>query len=96
MFTKRSMIVILVGLNLCLFALLVVSTYSLPAAYAQSGGRAGDFALVTAKVAGQSYDAVYVLDRPARKLYALYPTGGRDSRLTPAQFRDLVKDFRQP
>lgn len=96
MFTKRSLIVLLVGLNLLLFVILVIGTYSLPGAYAQTGGRAGDFALVTAKVAGQSYDAVYVLDRPARKLYALYATGGQNTRLTPAQFRDLVKDFRQP
>lgn len=96
MFTRHSLIVLLVGLNLFLLALLLIGSYSLPSAYAQSGGRAGDFALVTAKVAGQSYDVVFILDRPSRKLHALYPGGGQKGRLTPAQFRDLVKDFRQP
>jgi len=96
-FSKHSIIVLLVGLNLFLLGVLLIGSYSLPSAYAQSGGRAGDFALVTAKVAGQSYDAVYVLDRPSRKLFALYPTGGGQRvQFVAAPPRDLVKDFRQP
>jgi hypothetical protein len=55
-FSRHSLIVLLVGINLFLLVLLIVGSYSLPVAYAQAGGRAGDFALVTAKVASQSYD----------------------------------------
>jgi hypothetical protein len=93
-FTKRSLIVLLVGVNLFLLALLLIGSYSVPAAYAQSGGRAGDFSMVTSKVAGQSYDVVFILDRPARRLHALYPTSARQVQLAPAQSRDLVQDFR--
>ena len=93
MFTKRSMIVMLVGLNLFLLAVLLFGSYSLPAAYAQVGARPGDFACVTAKVAGQTYDVLYVLDVPSRKLYAFYPTGGHTNQLAATQPRDLAKDF---
>ena len=97
MFTRHSVIVLLVGLNLFLLGVLLIGSYSLPSAYAQSGGRPGNFSLVTAKVAGQSYDAVYILDRQSRKLFALYPTGGGQRiQFAAAPFRDLDKDFRQP
>lgn len=91
--TKRSVVVLLVGVNLFLAALLVMGSVSLPKAHAQSGGRAGDFSIVTAKAAGQSYDVVYVLDRPARKLHAFYPQNIQ-GKLDYAQFRDLERDLR--
>ena len=91
MFTKRCVLVILVGANLLFLAALLIGSYSLPAAYAQGSARPGDFACVTAKAAGQSYDVLYVLDLPARKLYALYPT--QSKRLMTAPPRDLAKDF---
>ncbi len=91
MFTKRSIIVVLVGVNLLLLAALWIGSYSLPAAFAQGRARAGDFASVTAKAAGQTYDVLYILDVPARKLYAFYPT--QQLRLTSAPPRDLAKDF---
>lgn len=93
MFTRRSVIVILVGVNLLLLGLLLVGSYSLPAAHAQIGARAGDFACVTAKVAGQSYHTLFVLDVPSRKLYAFYPVDGHTNRLAASAPRDLVKDF---
>ncbi len=92
-FTKRSAIVALVGLNLLLFVGLLLASQSLPTAYAQAARGAGGFACVTAKVAGQTYDALYTLDLPARKLYAFYPTAGRGSQLMAAPPRDLLKDF---
>ena len=95
MFAKRSMIVMLVGLNLLLLAVLMLGSYSLPTAYAQVGARPGDFACVTAKVAGQTYDVLYVLDVPSRKLYAFYPTGGHTNQLAATQPRDLAQDFDQ-
>ena len=93
MLTKRSAIVLLVGLNLFLLAALVIGSYSLPAARAQSGARAGDFVCVTADAAGQEYDVLYVLDLPARKLYAFYPTSARANQLVAAAPRDLERDF---
>jgi hypothetical protein len=94
MFTKRSTIVILVGLNLLLLAAILLPSYSLPAAHAQMRSRTGDYACVTAKAATQTYDVLYVLDVPSRKLYAFYPTAaGRRGSLTAAPPRDLVEDF---
>ena len=93
MFRKRSLIVFLIGVNLFLLALLIVGSHAPPSAFAQQGGRAGDFSLVTAKAAGQSYDVVYVLDRPGRKLHAFYPKT-LQGQFDWAGFRDLDKDFR--
>ena len=93
MLKKRSLIVLLVGLNLLLLGLVLVATYSPPSAFAQTGGRAGDFLCVTAKAAGQSYDVVYVLDRPARKLHAFYPKSIRTKDYAYGKYRDLAADF---
>ncbi len=92
-FTKRSVIAILVGVNLILLGALMMQSYALPAAFGQGGGRPGDFVCVTAKAAGQTYDVLYVLDVPARKLYGFYPPSGQAKRLTTAPPRDLAKDF---
>ena len=92
MFTKRSVIVALVGLNLFLLAVLLIGSYSLPSAFAQTRGRAGDFVCVTAQATGQSYQVFYVLDAPRRKLHAFVPTVQR--KLAYAGFADLKKDFR--
>ncbi len=93
MFTKRCAIALLVGLNLLLLAVLVFSSYSLPFAHALGDGRPGDFASVTAKAGGQSYDVLYVLDLPDRKLYAFYSTSAQTRRLAAAPPRDLSLDF---
>jgi hypothetical protein len=84
---------VLIGVNLLLLALLILGGHSPPMAYAQTSARAGDFLCVTANVAGQSYDALYVLDLPSRKLYAFYPTDARSNQLVATQPRDLLKDF---
>lgn len=93
MFGKRSLVVLLVGLNLMLLAALLISSYSLPAAYAQGRGRSGDFVAVTAQALGQSYDVLYVLDVPERQLYAFYPqnTTTKQLRWTPPV--DMKKAF---
>lgn len=93
MFSKRSTIVLLIGVNLFLLAALIISSYSLPAAFAQGSARAGDFACVTANVAGQTYDVLYIVDIRGQKLYAFYPAGGRRNQLTASEPRDLQKDF---
>ncbi|MCH7994385.1 MAG: hypothetical protein IIB57_08070 [Planctomycetes bacterium] len=95
MFEKRSLIALLAGVNILLFLLLVAASYSPTAAFAQKGGRAGSFSCVTAKAAGQTYDAVYVLDRPERKLHVFYPADSRGTRYTAVPSRDLDFDFRR-
>jgi hypothetical protein len=94
MFKKRSAIVLLVGLNLLLLVLLLIGSYSPAVAYAAGGaGRAGDYICVTAKAAGQSYDVVYVLDRPERKLHAFYPQSVQSRKYVHGAVRDLALDF---
>ena len=97
MFTKRSIIVVLVGVNLLLLGLLLLGTYSPAAAYAQSRGMPGNFVAVTAKAAGQNYDVLYLLDRQHRKLHAFYPqrAGGKKYGYGYGKFRDLKADFEQ-
>ena len=97
MLTKRSVIVLLVGLNVALLTVLVFGSYALPAALGQTGGgSAGDFVCVTANVAGQSYDVLYVLDVPNHKLHAFYPPSVQTKQLSYGKYRDLRADFGQP
>ena len=94
MLARRIAVVLLVGLNLFLAALLVLGSYSLPTALAQQGrARPGDFICATAKAATQSYEVLYVLDVRANKLYGFYPTSGHATQLTATPPRDLAKDF---
>jgi len=93
--SKRFGIVVLVGVNLLLFALLVLGNYSGPPAFAQGGVRPGEFACVAAKAAGQNYDVVYILDRRGEKLHALHPARpGQPKKFAYAGFRDLKEDFK--
>ena len=94
MLTKRSLIVLLVGLNLLLAAVLALGSYSLPSAVAQAAARGrGDFMSVTAMVGGQSYDVLYVVDIANSKLHALYPPNVQTRQLSYGGFRDLKADF---
>ena len=93
MYTKRSLITGLVGFNLLLLILLVLSSYSSPSVLAQGGGNRGSFITVTAKASGQSYDVLYVLDVSSRKLHALYPSSARSRKYLHTPYRDLVSDF---
>ena len=98
MLTKRSIIVLLVGVNLLLLGVLLAATYSSPAAFAQaSRGLPGNFVCVTAKAAGQNYDVVYLLDRGQQKLHAFYPqrAGGKKYGYGYGKYRDLKADFVQ-
>ncbi|MHC5112554.1 MAG: hypothetical protein ACYTHJ_22060 [Planctomycetota bacterium] len=90
---KRSLIVMLAGINLILLVALVFAADSTPKAFAQ-GARPGDFACVAAKPANQNFDIIYVLDRNGEKLLAYAPTG--QQRMAPfglVGIRDLKEDF---
>jgi hypothetical protein len=98
MLTKRSVIGLLAGANLLLFAVLVSATYSLPAAKAQvQSANPGNFITVTAKAEAQNYDVVYLLDRQDGKLHAFYPQrrGGDRYSYGYGRFRDLKADFQR-
>lgn len=94
--TKRSLIVLLVGVNLFLFSVLVLSTYTPPQAFAQGLSRGGEYMLVSAR-AEQSNDAIYLLDLRMRQLHVFRSTfprvGGEPARVTLRHSRDLIRDF---
>lgn len=96
MLSKRSLVVILVGVNLLLLGLLLLGSFSLPSVLAQMSARPGDFACVTAKAAGQSYHTLFIVDVPKRTLHAFYPVDGHTNDLVAAAPRDLAKDFDRP
>jgi len=93
--SRNSIFVFLVGINLLLLAVLLVGSYSLPAAQAQTTMAAGKFVAVTAAVDSQHYEVLYVLDLSARKLHALAPINVQTKRLEYLDTRDLEVDFRR-
>lgn len=93
MFTKRSTIVLLAGLNVLLAAGLLAGVVALPKAHAQAKGRPGDFISVAAKARGQAYDVVYVLDKSQERLHAFYPTNIQTKKFSYGGNRDLKSDF---
>lgn len=95
MLTKRSCIVLMAAVNLFLLAALFAASYSPPAAFAQAKGRPGDFALVTAKAQGQSFDVVYVLDKANRRLHAYFPKTPQLNDYAYGGSRDLAQDFQR-
>jgi len=89
---KRFLLTVLIGLN----ALLAVSLWGTLDPSSRAYGltaRPGQMLCVTAKVAGQEYDLLWVVDTASRKLFAFYPQPGRAAHLVPAPPRDLAKDF---
>ncbi len=93
MLKKRSVIALLVGVNLFLLGLLIVGSYSLPAAFAQGQGAPGDFISVVATPSSQSYDVVYLLDTRRERLHALYPSNLQRRAYGYGGSVDLKADF---
>ncbi|MBN1512716.1 MAG: hypothetical protein JXB13_11940 [Phycisphaerae bacterium] len=94
MYSKRSLIVLLAGVNIVLLAALVFSVASPPAAIAQvAPGRPGDFMMATGSVTNQ-LDAVFIIDSPGRLLHCFLPAQNKSGQLMHAQTRSLANDFR--
>ncbi|MCH7994323.1 MAG: hypothetical protein IIB57_07750 [Planctomycetes bacterium] len=93
MLKRRSVIALLIGVNLFLFGLLIAGSYSMPTALAQSRGAPGDFISVVATPSSQSYDVVYLLDTRSERLHALYPSNLQQRRYGYGGSVDLKKDF---
>ena len=92
--TKRTLIVALVGLNLFLLASIILSSYSLPAAYAQRVGAGSNYIGVTCE-ADEDYDLLYLLDLPERQLHAFAPSRTLDGKIERVANRNLESDFRR-
>ena len=84
---KRSLIIVLVCLNLTLLAALLAGT-AVPKAYGQ-GIVGTDYLTVTGKISS-SRDGVFILDLGRHRLTALEY---QKKRLRPLQGRDLKTDF---
>jgi len=94
MFTKRSAIAALAGLNLILLACLLFHSYSLPTAYAQRAGASSGMVAVTAQ-ADANYDVLYLLDLGQRKLHCFVPNRDRSGQFAYGGSRDLAADFQR-
>ena len=90
--TKRSIIVALVGINLFLLGALVLSSHSLPVAYAQRAGHSNNYLSVTCQV-DQGYDVFYIVDLETRQLHAFWPDRAAKGTLKYVGGRDLESDF---
>lgn len=93
--SKRTLLVLLVGLNLVLFGAMILSVYSPPAAYAQAPGRSGDYLLVAGRVQAD-YDAVYLFDLRNRLLHVFRAVPGTPINVVAVDTRELARDFRRP
>jgi hypothetical protein len=93
MIRKRSFLTCLLGLNGLLAAVFLIGSLTSRPAIAQVGGGPGDTLCVTGKAGGQTYDVVYLLDVPSRKLHAFYPSSPQNRQLAYGGFRDLEKDL---
>lgn len=90
--TKRSLIVLLIGLNMVLATTLVLLCGRLPAAHAQAAPLAANYLMVSG-VIQQSHDALYVIDLANRDLHA-FEVDRTTRRLFHRDVRDLLQDFR--
>ena len=92
MIGKRTVITALVGLNLFLAAALVINSTSLPAAYAQRAGAAGNYVAVTCR-SDKDYDVLYITDLGQRKLHCFVPRRDRSGAVDYGGGADLASDF---
>ncbi len=90
--SKRSIIAGLVGLNVFLLVAMVLSTYSLPEAFAQRAGASSNFISVTCR-ADNEFDVLYILDLGQRRLMCFVPDRNLKGQMKFGGDRDLGQDF---
>lgn len=92
--TKRTLIVLLIGLNLLLAATFILTSWRLPTAYAQAAPLGQNYAMVTGEIRN-GVDALYILDLPRRRMHVFVPSRDQNNRKLFYQgSRDLQRDFR--
>lgn len=93
--SKRTLVTVLVGLNLFLLALLMLSAYSLPAARAQAAGGGANYLLLTGE-AQKDTDVLYLFDLRNRNLLVIEGRRvGQGARLVLRDARNLAADLRR-
>ena len=88
---KKSLLALMLVLNIILLVALVGMVYSPSTAYAQAAGTAGNFLAVAAEVQSDR-DALFVVDLATRNLHVL----GYDrnsGQISYLSWRDLSRDF---
>ena len=91
---KRTLIVILTGLNLLLLAAVVLVAFPPPKAHAQAAPLGQNYAMVAGEIR-DGVDALYLIDLPRRRLHVLVPNRDLNNRrMIYAGGRDLQRDFR--
>jgi len=95
--SRQVLVVLLVGVNLLLFGCLILSSYSLPEAKAQSVSLRGEFILISAQ-AEPNNDTIYLLDLARRQMHAfraqIPQLAEQPLMVRWYHSRDLVRDFR--
>ncbi len=92
--TKRSLVVLLVGVNLVLLATLMLWTWRLPEARAQIAPLGQNYVIVAGQIR-DGVDAVYVIDLSQRRLHVFLPNRNQANRtVLYGGYRDLQKEFR--
>lgn len=92
--SKRSLVVLLAGVNLVLLATLILRSWNPPAAYAQAVPLGANYLMVAAEIRDGT-DALYVLDLSQRRLHVYVPNNDMvNRRLFHRGYRDLEQDFR--
>ncbi len=93
--SKRTLVTALVGLNLFLLALLMISAYSLPAARAQAAGGGANYILLTGETQKDT-DVLYLFDLRNRNMLVIEGRrAGQSARLVFRDARNLAADLRR-
>ena len=92
--TKRGAIVLLIGINLTLLAILLLAAWRPPAAMAQAVPLGSNYLMVAGEVRDAA-DALYVFDLSKRRMHVFAPNVDQNNRrINYVGFRDLERDFR--
>jgi len=89
---KRSIVVLLVGVNVVLLTVLIVTAWDLPKANAQAAPLASNYVMV-AGVVQSDHDALYIIDLSARTMH-VFDIDRTNRNFNLLDMRDLRRDFR--
>lgn len=90
--TRHVGLAALICVNLILITGILLFSYSIPAANAQTASLASDYLVVAGEIQDQ-HDALYMIDMRTRFLHIFYFDRGQ-RMLKYAGWRDLEQDFR--
>lgn len=90
--TKRTCVVLLLGINFLLLATLIIVSGRPPAAYAQGAPLASNFVMVSGSILS-NHDVLYMIDLANRDLH-VFEVDRSTRRIFHRDARDLLRDFR--